>query len=149
MTALAQIKQVEEWHGLVHEGGFAECHDQLCEFARAMREAIGKGESGHEDVRFGLVERVMVNQARMAVLSLGVYPTTGDVMDLGRMLRAGMVLMGVWTGQTYREVAERLFAGGPDDEEWHHRVVPGIIRDAELHRETYESILNEREGSDG
>lgn len=145
MTALAQVKQVESWHELVHEGAFAECHDQLCEFARKIRTAIANGDSGYEEINLSLLERVWVNQARMHVLDLPVRATEGDVVGLGLALRVGMLLMAVWNGQTYREVADRLFAGGPSDEEWHREVIPRMIRDAELHRETFESILSERD----
>lgn len=145
-SALAQVKQVEAWHELVHADAFADCHDQLCEFARNIRTAIATGDSGYEEVSLSLLEKVWVNQARMHVLDLPVRATEGDVVGLGLALRVGMTLYAVWNGMSYREVAERLFAGGPSDEEWHRQVIPRMIRDAELHRETFESILNEREG---
>jgi hypothetical protein len=141
-SALEQEQQVAAWHALMHEREFSICQNGLCELARKMGDAIRRGESGYEPSDFAAIERVWLNMARMAVLDLG----RPDVMNLGKLLRTGMVLMAVGTMNTYREVAERIFAGGPSDDEWFADVVPKLIHDAERFRDTFESIAAERKG---
>lgn len=57
-------------------------------------------------------------------MSLTIAAASGEdlgeetVLQLGADVRAGVTALAVASGSSYREVAERMFAGGPADDEW-------------------------------